>query len=429
MTHPAIIRGGMALYGVLWHVLLPWLKRNHRLQEGWPQRTRVDHLEPADLWIQAASGGEAYLAAALVRALPRDTELRVLVTTLTRQGMAVLEKEVPSEIGAPALKVRTAYFPFDRPGLMGRALKRITPRAMVLLETELWPGLLYQLDQQGIPSLVINGRITHKSVRHYRRLFFAWPFVSPRQILAISHRDAGRFRRLFPCCDIRTMSNIKFDILPLPDPSTTGSTGFSFLDSRTPLTLLASIRQEEEVDVHWILDHLLARFPHRVTALFPRHMHRLTAWQQILKNAGHPFVLRSALSRPAAPGTVILWDVFGELKTACRYADAAFVGGSLKPLGGQNFLEPLMSGVATVTGPYLDNFDWVGKAVFGMPFAIRAEGREAAAQALCRLIRRPPDRQAVVSQTHRFIRRSQGGTRQALAAIMSTLHNRSSHAI
>ena len=139
------------------------------------------------------------------------------------------------------------------------------------------------------------------------------------------------------------------------------------------MTLLASIRREEEEETADILGQILFQHPNQVVALFPRHMHRINFWQKTLTTLGLSWKLRSAITRPVLPGTTILWDTFGELKAACFHATAAFVGGSLKPLGGQNFLEPVICGAAAVTGPYLDNFNWVGQGLFTTGVVNRAK--------------------------------------------------------
>jgi len=423
MGHQGILHRGLGLYGLAWKLALPWLKKNKRLRQGFHQRIAVDHLTPADIWIQAASAGEAYLACALIRAMVPHGPLTVLVTTTTTQGMDILKTVISSPGIPPHVLVALSFFPFDDPALMDAAVARVCPNTMVLLETELWPGLLSSLKKQHSPIIMINARLSAKSVSWYLKIPWLWRTLAPDTILAISPEDAQRFRRIFTHTAIGIMPNIKFDMVM---PESTTDTPAAPLPGnpfppKTPVTLLASIRMEEETEVAYILDQILFRYPHQVVGLIPRHMHRIPFWQQLLTDLGRPWQLRSTITTPVPSGTTILWDTFGELKAAYSHATAAFVGGSLKPLGGQNFMEPVMCGVPTVTGPYLDNFNWVGQGLFTAGVVTRARNREQVVHHLCQIIDTPPQRQKTAAAALGYLRRYQGGTAMAVNTIIKTL--------
>ncbi|MFK5953688.1 MAG: glycosyltransferase N-terminal domain-containing protein [Desulfobacterium sp.] len=430
MGYQGILHRGLGLYGLAWKLALPWLKKNKRLRQGFHQRIAVDHLTPADIWIQAASAGEAYLACALIRAMVPHAPLTVLVTTTTIQGMELLKQGISSPDIDPHVRVTLSFFPFDDPALMDAAVARICPHTMVLLETELWPGLLSSLKQQDIPIIMINARLSKKSVSRYQKTPWVWRTLAPDTILAISPEDAQRFRRIFPHTAIGIMPNIKFDMV-MPEkatdtPAAAPLPGNPF-PPKTPVTLLASIRMEEEPEVAYILDHIFCRYPNQVVGLTPRHMHRIPFWQQILTDLGRPWQLRSTITAPVPPGTTIVWDTFGELKAAYGHATAAFVGGSLKPLGGQNFMEPVMCGVPTVTGPYLDNFNWVGQGLFTAGVVTRAKNKDQVIHHLCRILNHPPQRQQTAAAGLGYIRRYQGGTAMAVNTILKTLNAVKNH--
>ena len=338
MGYQGILHRSLGLYGLAWKLALPWLKKNRQLRQGFHQRTSVDHLTPADIWIQAASAGEAYLACALVRTMVTQTPLTVLVTTTTTQGMEILEKGISSPDIDPHVRVVLSFFPFDDPTLMDAAVATICPNIMVLLETELWPGLLSSLKKQHIPIIMINARLSKKSVSRYLKTPWLWKALAPDTILAISPEDAQKFRRIFPHTSIGIMPNIKFDVV-IPQnetfpPAAAPLPGNPF-PPKSPVSLLASIRMEEEPDVAYILDKILFRFPKQVVGLIPRHMNRIHFWQEILTELGRPWQLRSATTAPVPPGTTILWDTFGELKAAYTHATAAFVGEACTPWGGK----------------------------------------------------------------------------------------------
>ena len=204
-------------YNLTWKAVMPTLRLNARLKEGYGQRNFKDPLPQADIWIQAASGGEAYLAQAMLRHFHPPAPTRVLLTTNTRQGMDVIEQTMGHEALSPQIHCVAGYFPFDCPDGMLHTLKTVDPKVMVFLELELWPGLLSALKTQGCRTLILNGRLTEKSLNRYMIWPALWRYLAPDQILAISPSDAERFQTLFPETRIGVMPNIKFDAL-IPDP-------------------------------------------------------------------------------------------------------------------------------------------------------------------------------------------------------------------
>jgi 3-deoxy-D-manno-octulosonic-acid transferase len=133
------------------------------------------------------------------------------------------------------------------------------------------------------------------------------------------------------------------------------------------------------------------------------------------------WVLRSAVSNPVSVGAVILWDTFGELMPAYRLAQAAFVGGSLAPLGGQNFLEPLINGLIPVIGPSWENFAWVGQEIIDAGLLRVADDWRKAAAHILQDMDAPRPRAAVIETAHQFFETRRGGTDQACCQIEAML--------
>jgi 3-deoxy-D-manno-octulosonic-acid transferase len=366
----------------------------------------------ADLWIQSASAGEAYLTRELLKRISTDGPLKIMLTTHTRQGMEILLRAIKDDkINHKRLVIRAAYFPFDRPAIVQKAVHLIQPRVMVLLETELWPGLLNMLRLSGCKVLIINGRITSKSLSRYLIWPSLWYRLRPDRTLAISNEDADRFGRLFGSETVRVMSNIKFDRLDSEDQLFPAKNRLDlFLPSGNIFLVLGSVRREEEDDVLKIISEIHHRQPGTVIGLFPRHLHRIDHWQKILGNLGISWHLRSGIKTQIPKGSVILWDVFGELGLAYSQANAAFVGGSLAPLGGQNFLEPLINGITPVIGPFWDNFKWVGKEIIDRGMVHQAMSWKEVAEILIAVIMNPQPREAVRLRAKAYIKDRQGGT-------------------
>lgn len=424
---PLGVRLALVFYGLAWRMALPALARNGRLREGWEQRTlKAGPLPKADLWIQAASGGEAYLAWELLRrlpdALPQNCRPRILVTTFTAQGLGVLKQA--AELLADRVELLPAWFPFDLPGRMEEALAAVSPRAVVLLETELWPGLMAACRRQGVHALVLNARMTEKSRKGYAHMPGFWKALSPRRVMAVSPDDAARFADLFPDAAVSVMPNIKFDRLDFSAAPKAKDLGRLLPEGETapapPFVVLGSVRKQEEPEVLEIVKGLLERVPGVVVGLFPRHMERVRAWEQMLSKAGLPFARRSA-GTTAQPGSVILWDAFGELGAAFGLARACFLGGSLADLGGQNFLEPLAHGVVPVIGPSWSNFAWVGAEIFGSGLARREADRQGVLTSLAALATAPPPRAAVLEEAERYAKSRRGGAAAACQAVAEYL--------
>jgi 3-deoxy-D-manno-octulosonic-acid transferase len=403
---------------------LPWLKFNHRLAEGYHQRELKDDLpDAADLWIQAASVGESFLALEILKKLRVKQPTRILLTSNTSQGVAILNQSLPDQIGdRDQVQTAVRFFPFDKPSIMAAAVAGIRPKLAVLLETEIWPGLLLALKAQNCRIIIVNGRITEKSLRRYHLWPSIWQRLRPDKVLAISPDDAQRFSRLFGPDGIAVMPNIKFDRIARATGSDPVNNEIkTLLPPAVSFVILASVRQQEEPLVKKIVQAVIGNRPETVVGLFPRHMHRLKYWQKSLDQTGIRWSLRSETKTGVPAGSVVLWDTFGELLPAYRHAKTAFIGGSLAPLGGQNFLEALVNGVLPIIGPSWENFAWVGSEIIDSGLLRVAGDWEEVAACLLRDMDRPSSREDVINRALEFIKIRQGGTAKACQEIAACL--------
>lgn len=420
------IRAAFALYNIAWTLAQPLAGRNKRLKQGWNRRTLSggESFPAADVWMHAASVGEAFLAREVALRLDTSAPLRLLITTNTSQGMEILQQFKDRHDSSGGLVLHISYAPLDRPALVRKALRQVSPRVYVVLETEIWPGILRECKRQGVKTLLINGRMRSSSLADY----LSWPglfqSIAPDRVLAISEEDALRFSLLFRLERAEVMPNIKFDRIAPPDvPLVKDNPLAELLPTRKPFVVFGSVREEEEPEVLEVLRALFEGCPEAVVGLFPRHESRHASWDRQLSEAAIPHARRSALSGRALPGSVILWDTFGELVQAYGLAKAAFVGGSLAPLGGQNFLEPLACGVIPVIGPHWDNFAWIGGDIFRQELVRVEPDWQGVATALLEQIADAPNRNSVRAQTEHFLDKRRGGAETAAAAIAHFLKN------
>ena len=477
-------------YNLIWKTALPFLKTLPRLKQGFTQRISADHLTKADIWIHGASAGEAYLAVEIVKHLYPDNPLKIMLSSTTLQGMQILKANIIDDLNCTEKSFLTSFssysavsgsssascfeehslswrdniickitwFPFDKPDIMENAVSKINPAIMVILETELWPGLLMALKKRETDIMIINARLSNKSYKTYLKTCFLWRQLSPDHILAISDKDKVKFGKLFKDSKISFMPNIKFDAIcsensfksknmPLLKSDDLNSSGlFKFLQKNAfavphdgrekvsvhsklrnckhlqetpsdvinnhkyPMSMLVSIRREEEEDAEKIIIEILRRFPRQVVGLFPRHMHRIEHWKTRLSDLGLTWQLRSKIENNFKKKSVILWDVFGELKQIYPFAVTAFIGGSLKPLGGQNFIESVVWGTATVTGPFTDDFSWVGEDIFKKKIVKKVKNWHEVAAFMVNSLKKPCNRKALGRKARLYFMEKRGGT-------------------
>jgi 3-deoxy-D-manno-octulosonic-acid transferase len=304
------------------------------------------------LWVHAVSVGEVNAALPLVQALRRGRpDLRLLVTTITPTGSERVRALWKDE-------VEHVYLPYDLPGAVGRFLDHYQPIAALIMETELWPNLLFGCRDRNIPSYILNARLSARSLRGYQVLA---PLVgralrTVRNVAAQSHADARRFIRLGAREEqALETGNLKYDV-SVPDTLAQVAAECRAHVPGRPVWIAASTHEDEEGDVIAIHRRLRATFPGLLLLWAPRHPERFRAVAEHSRNAGLQVSTRSRAHWPQRDDAVFVIDSLGELVNFYACADVAFVGGSLQAIGGHNLLEPAATGTAIVTGPHLHNF-------------------------------------------------------------------------
>ncbi|WP_051261602.1 3-deoxy-D-manno-octulosonic acid transferase [Desulfovibrio inopinatus] len=395
------------------HAFAPHLRDNlrERLVLDLPEESSLS--EGFDVWIQAESGGETLVAWEILKTLPPQGRLKILLTASTMDGLDALSKTAMDfSKTRPDLDIWTSSFPFDATNLMRKALLTYRPKVVVLLEAELHPGLMSQCTRLGVPLIVANARISTDKLAKCLGQNTMWREIAPRATLAVTENDASRFQLLFgEDKNVSSISNIKFDYLGEGDPIPFVENTLNRLFRPTAsLAVFGSVHEEEEDDVIRAAARLHVKRPKTFIGIFPRLPYRTPAIKKALDDAGLPFVLRSQITSHVSAGTIILWDRFGELNAAYSMARAVFVGGSLHPLGGQNFLEPLHAGVIPIIGPYWRHFAWIGEGIVDQGLVTQVAGWKDLAEAMLSYLKRPKSREKVRKEASEYIRARQGGT-------------------
>lgn len=427
-----MIRILLKLYNLAWAVILPFLRKSPRISQGWKERI-LDEFQPGpyDLWIQAASGGESMLTNMIIdqlaESLPEKVPggLKILATSGTKQGIDSLNKGVLARNAREYLTgradVAVSYFPFDAPDIMQRAFEQFSPRLAVIVETELWPNFLVCAKQMDVPVLLVNGRMSEKSFRSYKHLHFFFSRFGPEKVYAISQLDGERFSQVIGRKKVEVIQNIKFDRIETQENNPGKNPLSTLLPDDKAFIVLGSIRKEEEDKILDTLDNLLIKRSDITIGLFPKHIERADHWIQLLSSRNISSIKRSQTYKAIPADRVIVWDVFGELAGAYALARAAFVGGSLINLGGQNFLEPLVFGLRPIIGPYWKNFAWVGREIVSSGLVTEVEDENELTAALIKSIDDATDKEEIMKQVQQFFNPKKGGTELVSSKILRQL--------
>lgn len=302
------------------------------------------------IWIHAVSVGEVVAAVPLVNALAdRFGDVPLLVTTMTPTGAARVE-------AAFGGRVSHSYLPYETPDAVDRFFSRVKPVIALVLETEIWPNLYRGCGIRDIPLVLVSARISPRSVGSYRRLMplFRETLSHGIVIAAQSEADADRFLSLGARPErTRVTGNIKFDTRLARDAGADALRVELF--GRRPVWIAASTHEGEEEQVLAAHATLLEDHPDLLLVLVPRHPQRFDAVAELVRRSGFRMVRRTSGVPAEAETAVFLGDTMGELTRLYAASDAAFVGGSLVPVGGHNLLEPAALDVPIITGPHVFN--------------------------------------------------------------------------
>ena len=309
------------------------------------------------IWIHAVSVGEAQAARPLVRELKaRFPDIALAISTTTKTGQELARDIFKDDA------VSVFYFPFDWRWTVRRVLKAIRPTAVVVLETELWPGFLRECQSQNIPVAIVNGRLSGQSFRRYRIVKRFISRVLNCVTLAVMQTDADADRLIklgMKPDNVRVSGSLKFDagLLPATTSATNYFTERFALDSGAPIILAASTHPPEERIILESFKQILSKLPDARLLIAPRHPERFNDVATLIELSGLSYSRRTKPEVVAdTSNKVILLDSIGELQSVYSLATIVFVGGSIARTGGHNILEPAAEGACVVTGGYTHNF-------------------------------------------------------------------------
>ena len=339
--------------------------------------TRGKPAPRADIWLHAVSVGEVQAAEPLIRKLlARNPAPRLLVTTTTPTGAARLRDLFGDQVAH-------RYTPYDLPGILSRFLDQVSPRLLLVMETEIWPNTLALCERRGIPVVLANARLSARSAKGYGRLAKLTRATLRRFSLIAAQADADAQRFLDLGADsarVRVTGSIKFDLTGPADLPERAARIRQMLGVGRPVWVAASTRDGEEELVLEAHRRIRERMPGALLVLVPRHPERFERVAALVEREGLRLARRSRDADCAPDTTVYLGDTMGELPILLAAADTAFIGGSLVPTGGHNLLEAAASAVPVAVGPHTFNFAAITELLIAQGGAVRvADPRELAA--------------------------------------------------
>lgn len=326
------------------------------------------------IWIHAASVGETTSVQALIEALVRRG-YQVLLTTVTRTSAELAQKRLPD--GA-----FHQYVPFDSPVFLRPFLEHWRPDVAMTVESEIWPASFMEVRRLEIPFVLLNGRMSDRSFRGWRRLkaSAAYLFGSLDIAFAQSPADMGRLKKL-GCRQVACPGNLKFDA-PSIAAEPNALKELEVVVGDRPVWLAALTHPGEEEIALSAHREICTRYPDSLLVLVPRHPNRADAVAGLVAAGGFRVCRRSFGEVPDADTDVYLGDTLGEMALFYTLSPVAFLGGSFAEVGGHNPLEAASAGAAIISGPNVANARAVYKALWEGDAACRLEKPEELADSL-----------------------------------------------
>ena len=432
----------LQIYSAVMWALQPLLRRKlkrrgqeepgylHAIEERFGYYTQAPSQRPTDggyVWVHAVSLGETRAAAVLLQALrAAEPSIRILLTHGTATGRA----QGVSLLHEGDVQV---WQPWDTPAAVRRFLTQFKPRVGIILETELWPNWVAQCNKAKVPLVLVNARMSEKSMHQAQRL--AWlsrpAYQGLSAVLAQTQADTERLETLGAKVDA-VLGNLKFDAKPDAEQLALAKTWKQKL--KRPVVLFTSSREGEEV--MWLdilqalkdapLDH--QDHIHAVHWLVvPRHPQRFDEVAALMAERGWNVSRRSQWTDgPDAEqqddvNTIWLGDSLGEMALYYGLSDAALLGGSFAPLGGQNLIESTACGCPVIMGPHTFNFAEAAQLAEEAGAALRVEDMAQAVTTALQMVRFAPDENAHVQACMTFSQAHRGAAQRTAQALLPYL--------
>ncbi len=379
-------------------------------------------LKPNGIIVHAASVGEIIaLKPFISQLIKKYPNLAITVTTFTPTGSAQVKKLF-------ADKVQHCYLPLDNILSTQLFLQRLKPKAMVFMETELWPNLIAQSKSKNIKLLLVNGRLSDKSMRSYQKL--TW-LITPAiqcfdKILTQSQVNQDNYLALganTKQCELS--GNLKFDISLNPDVVSKQQELAKLIVEPRNILLIASTHPGDEALALQAFDQVKQQDNTALLIIVPRHPERFEQVTKLAQEAGNQVLRRSEAHSVTLNANVWIIDTLGELLPACALANVVIMGGSFSDIGGHNPLEPALFKKPVIVGPNMSNFKEILAQLHNANGVVQVDENEDMPQALAQEVKALlTDHDTTLSlgkNAYSVVQANQGATQRSLAALQQLI--------
>ena len=414
----ALLRGYTAITSLLQPaapLLLKYRQRHGKEEAGrTAERMGIPGAARPDgqiVWFHAASVGETNAILHLIERLMQERpDLQVILTTGTVTSARLARARL-------ARRAIHQYIPLDTPDFMARFLDHWKPAIAILTESEIWPNMIRQARDRGIPLVLVNGRISPRSLKRWRKHSgIARPlFSSFDLVLAQNNRYAANFERL-GSRNVLAAGNLKMDA-PAPPADKGALRNLKKAIAARPVFLAASTHRGEEEIVANVHRALKKDFPGLLTIIVPRHPDRGAEVCVLLERQGLNCARRTKLEEPSRAHDIYIADTIGELGLFYALASLAFIGGSLVPHGGQNPIEAIRHETAVLTGPNVHNFEEAYAALLRADACSEVQDEADLIVQARTLLQDEDARKKLVSNAHRAIAEMSGALEITIEAL------------
>ena len=371
------------------------------------------------IWFHCVSVGETLAVVPLIKQVRAQyPHLPITVTTTTPTGSA----RVKDSFGQSVFHV---YLPFDTPGAIKRFFKSVKPKLLVIVETELWPNLIYQAKKHQCKTLLANARLSNRSGRRYKEKLttLSQGMMDDISFVAAHHADDGeRFKALgLVESKLSITGSIKFDVKVDENIKSQAQNLLSQISNNTPnkrpVWVVGSTHLSEDEQVLTAFKQVLAVFPDTLLILVPRHPERFDQVAELISQQGLSSIRRSDRQALKENTQVLLGDTMGELMLFWACADIAFVGGSLVERGGHNPLEPAAFAVPVLSGPHVFNFTAIYEMLKSQDAVGFVDDSDSLAQQVLNLLRQPQAAKQQGENAAKVVAQNRGAEDKLLAII------------
>lgn len=396
------------------------------------------------IWLHAVSVGEVLAAVPFARCLKqRFPSRRLVISTTTATGQSLARERMN-------FSDAIFYFPFDWKGPVQRTFQAVQPEVIVILETEIWPNLLRQARRAGVPTVVVNGRLSDRSFRGFSRAVklsagilggFLRRIINDAALYLVqTQQDAARLVALGADPDrVIVTGSMKYDVaLPAPNAFTNWLQSELARSQRGPVVIAGSVIAGEELPVLEAFASIHQKWPQALLVMAPRKPERFVAAGEILGRAGWRPVRRSEISlhglstgvlgsTESAGKSVLLLDSLGELAALYALADIVFIGGSLVSAGGHNPLEPAAFAKVPIFGRFMDNFREIAATLLEAGAAIQVDSAAKLGAAWIDLLDNNAKRAQMGEAARQMVERNRGATAATLDRVAAIIEPHRAH--